>query len=359
MARVKVLFVPLGPPQLACSRVRVYQYLPFLRACGDTVRVLPLSGPPDPVALPGRVVGARRLAFRLAMLRRVLQIAALAPRYDLVFLQRVLLPVAAQRWIRRHARRLVFDFDDAIYTRHEGMPDGARWASRAAERFDAVTAAADAVVASTAHLAERARRRQPRTLIVPGPVDCERYRPAARSATDAVVVGWIGSPATTMYLESLQPVLGQVVEKHRGVCVEAVGAHPRAGRPPIEVRPWSLDTEVAALQRFDIGVMPLPDDEWTRGKAGYKLLQYMACAIPCVASPVGANRELVQHGETGWLADADGEWEAGLTRLIGDAGLRARLGRRGREFVEGEHSLQSWAPRFRAALAKIIHDPRR
>jgi glycosyltransferase involved in cell wall biosynthesis len=119
------------------------------------------------------------------------------------------------------------------------------------------------------------------------------------------------------------------------------------------VREWRWDTEVSALQALDVGVMPLPDDEWTRGKAGYKLLQYMACGIPTVASSVGAGAALVRPGETGWLAADETAWEEALTALIRDPEARRRMGHAGRELAEAEHSLRVWTPRLHATLETV------
>jgi glycosyltransferase involved in cell wall biosynthesis len=335
----------------------VYQYLPFLAAHGIATRVVPFW--PRSEAGPPASSPAGRTAARARTLARVLVLSALAPRYDVTLVQRVLLPSTLQRLIAHRTRRLVFDVDDAIYTTHPGMADAERWAARARPRFTRMLELSDAAFVSTPVLAAEAHRHQSRVFELPSPVDCERYQPRHIAERRHVVVGWIGSPSTTMYLRPLLPVCRRLAARHRGLRFEAVGADPRIDLEPFEVRPWSLATELDDLGGFDIGVMPLTDDEWARGKAGYKLLQYLACGIASVASPVGASADLLRGGETGLPATGADEWERALTTLIEDPGFRRRLGHAGRALVEQEYSLARWAPRFEAALASVTAGPYR
>jgi hypothetical protein len=121
----------------------------------------------------------------------------------------------------------------------------------------------------------------------------------------------------------------------------------------LEILPWAEDTEVTLIQSMDIGVMPLPDTPWTRGKCGYKLIQYMACGLPVVASPVGVNRDIVEHGVNGFLAESDDEWRAAVDALLNDADLRRRMGAAGRKKVEEQYSLQVWGPRVAQMLRSV------
>jgi glycosyltransferase involved in cell wall biosynthesis len=352
---MNVLLVPLGPPVVASSRIRVYQYLPHLASHGIQTRVVPFMPAPD-VRRPSRLGSARRAAARLRTLERVCLLSVLASRYDVTLIQRVLLPDALQRLIARRARRLVFDIDDAVYTTHPGMLDADRWASRARPRFEAMVARSRAVFASTPTLAAEARRGEARVFELPSPVDCDRYRPREGPPTSRVVVGWIGDPSTTMYLLPLLPVCRRLAARHPAVRFEAVGADPAMDLAPFRIHPWSLETELHGLGELDIGIMPLSDDEWARGKAGYKLLQYMACGIASVASPVGVNAELLGDGARGLAAVGPRDWEDALTALIEDATRRRRLAVAGRQLAEREYSLAVWAPRYRAALEAVARE---
>jgi len=346
----RILFVTLGSGREACTRVRVLQYLPYFAARGVAADVLPFFpdvGDGGPTGKPSLV---RRLADAQYPWRRALRVARVAPDYDLVFLQRVLLPEPMLRLLRRRARKLVFDFDDAIYTTHAGAQPVP---ADLADRFARTVGASDAVIAATPHLCDRARAHRPRVHCIPSAVDCDRYRPRDRSgpAPRSVTIGWIGSSSTTMYLNPVLPLLRRLAAADPAVRIELVGAR----LPPdaaIHVHPWSLEDERERLARFDIGIMPLDDDRWAAGKGGYKLLQYMACGIPSVASPIGANTNIVGEGRTGFLAATAGEWDSCLRRLVADRALRERMGQQARVEVESEHSLARWAPRLLELLTQ-------
>jgi glycosyltransferase involved in cell wall biosynthesis len=349
---IKVLLVSLGTPVVACSRVRVHQYLPYLASRGVDARVVPFWPRPDPRP-PSTLGPARRSAARLRMVERVARLSLLAPHHDVTVIQRVLLPSRLQRLLAGRARRLVFDFDDAIATTHPGMTDEDRWTRQAEPRFAQMLALSRAVFAATPVLVGQARRHAANVFELPSPVDCDRYRPSDRSGAARVVVGWIGNPSTSRYLHPILPVCRRLAARHPELSFEAVGADPDADLDPFRVRPWSLDSELVHLGDFDIGIMPLDDDPWARGKAGYKLLQYMACGIPSVASPVGVNPGLLRGGACGLLAAGEEEWEQALSTLIADAALRRRMGEAGLAFVRSEYSLSVWAPRYHAALVAV------
>lgn len=206
-----------------------------------------------------------------------------------------------------------------------------------------------------AYLAEYASRFCPQTKIVPTVVDLDVYRIGHQhKPRKDVLIGWIGTPSTwTEYMSPMMPLLADVAEQG-GARIVAVGAgEAAAGHPMLDNLTWSEDTEVAHIQRMDIGVMPLTDTPWARGKCGYKLIQYMACGLPVVASPVGVNAEIVEHGVNGFLASSEAEWRKALATLLGDPALRKRMGLAGRRKVEEQYSLQVWGPRVAAMLRDV------
>lgn len=346
---MRVLWLSLGGHAEACSRTRVFALQPRLRSASVRGQVIRFASGRHPAMLGSAPLGrAERAAEVLNTLRKTLRLARLAPAFDLVVVQRVLLPPALQALVRARSRALLFDFDDAIYLSPDGTGSG-----RAAERFDHMVARCDAVVAASPELARRAAPLARRLYRIPTPVDTDRYAPAERPEADRaeVVVGWIGSPSTGPYLEMLRPVVERLVAERPALRFHVVGAvGALAGVPGVCHLPWRYADEVAALRRFDVGVMPLPDDPWARGKAGYKLLQYMAVGVPGVASPVGVNAELVRDGVNGFLARTPDEWTATLGRLLDNAALRRRLGAAGRELAVRHYSLGALAPAFLAAL---------
>lgn len=335
---MRALLIALGPDREACSRIRLFQQMPWLRARGIDVHVESFyPAATDGVASPWPPP-VPALATTAYQLRRTVALVRHARTADVVVLQRVLLPGPLLGLLRRHARRLLFDLDDAIDLRADGTPD--RIATR---RLRRTLRAADAVLVASPHLAARLAPYASALRIIPSPVDTDRYRPRTSRPSDAPpVVGWIGSGSTTPYLAPVLPVLRRLVGER--LCrVRLIGAR-LPGDATIDVEPWSLDREVDALSDIDIGIMPLSDDAWARGKAGYKLLQYMALGLPSIASPVGVNAEIVEHGRTGHLVTTPDEWDAALRAQLADAAWRAEAGRVARARIERDYALTRWAP---------------
>ena len=343
---MRVLFVALTGPRFAASRTRVFDYLPFLKANGVRADVS--------VVLPDRISawtyskrGFGRLIHYIWVWWRSL-LAGLrtlgsAPRYHVVFVQRVFFSAPIAWLLRRFSSKVIFDFDDAIFTTEapgeDWMARLRTWHhSRGLARM--LRAASRALVENT-YTATYAARYCPRVSIITGPIDTERYSPGrAVEECEGVTLGWIGSYTSAPYLELIRGPLADLGVRHRHLRLSLIGEggfHTDA--VPTEWRPWSLETEVQDLRRFDIGLMPLPDDPWTRGKGGYKLLQYLSMGIPAVSSPVGINREIVEDGVNGFCAGTHDEWVSCLERLIRDRALRHRLGKAGRARMEACYSL--------------------
>jgi glycosyltransferase involved in cell wall biosynthesis len=312
--------------------------------------------------LAGRVpvaAHARNGLHQLAVLGRLLRRAR---AYDAIYVQKVVLPAWLLRRLKGGGRRIVFDYDDALYVVTPGLDRGMRGLVRRwrVRRFAACLAESDLVTLENEPNREYTARYCPSTLVITGPIDTDRYHPAPRPASPDVVLGWIGSPSTTHYLDMLEPVLAELVRRGRRLSLNLIGAGGYES-PHVAVRsiPWDLATEVEALATFDVGLMPLTDDPWARGKGGYKILQYMAMGIPTVASPVGINREMIRHGQTGFLA-ADGEaWIRALDTLLLDRALRLRLGEAARADALARYSLDHYAPAFVDALVRGRTQPAR
>jgi glycosyltransferase involved in cell wall biosynthesis len=356
---MKVLFLTLGPEIIASSRTRVYQYLPHLRGAGWETRVLAYSSAaPLRLRLPlGRAVASRwaKLLWRLDAVYQALQVRHFerwTAWADVLFIQKALLPLGTQKRLRRLGKPMVFDFDDALYADRQNYD---------AIRFDHQLCQSDLVVLENEHAQQYAESLGCRTLRITGPIDTDRYTPSTRLPGDKATLGWIGSETTLPHLAHIAGALARVGAQCPEVKLKVVGAGqvPDVGLPTI-FTPWRLADEVNQLQSFDIGLMPLPDDEWTRGKGGYKLLQYMACGLPCVASPVGINSALIAEGENGFLARTDDEWVQKLMALICQPDLRRQMGQAGRRRAEAEYSFQAATPRLVQAVehALAVHSRR-
>jgi glycosyltransferase involved in cell wall biosynthesis len=213
----------------------------------------------------------------------------------------------------------------------------------------------DLVVAGNAYLADFARQHNPRVEVVPSSVDTDRFvPPAVRPGVARPVLGWTGSSTSQTYLEAFAPVLADVVRR------TGVELRVHSDRPPdlpgipFVWRPWSPATEAAEVAAFDIGIMPMPDDPWARGKCAMKALIYMACGVPAVCSDVGTNREVIHHGANGLLARTADDWVAAISALAADPSLRASLGAAGRRTVEEGYSTAICGERFARLVRQTV-----
>ena len=334
--------------EAASTRQRVLQYLPHLAAAGIDVEVHPLL---DDAYVRSLASGAAasKTAIAAAYARRFRQLLGFRS-CDLIWVYAELfpwLPASFERLAFRSGRPLVYDFDDAFFHPYDDHSSALVRGALGGKLKPLIRGAA-AVCAGNAYLRDYAEAAGTRAIVLPTVVDIDQYRPAASRPDHPLTIGWIGSPSTWGFVRPLLPLLAELC-RIRGVAFSAVGAGAAAEADRFDgltFVPWSEATEIAAVQAMDIGIMPLPDEPWARGKSGYKLVQYMACGLPVVASPVGVNATIVRDGETGLLATDGGEWRAALTRLIEDSTLRATMGQAGRVRAVEDYSLQAHAPRL-------------
>ncbi len=360
---IKVLFVAPHPVEGPSTRFRISQFLPYLRSCGVEAELRPLFTSEEVQVIygSGRALQKASLTLRAA-LRRLRDVVD-ARRFDLVYILREAFPFGPpwfERALARRAGRMVFDFDDAIYTpatNYDNPLDRLRDWSKPAElirRADAVVPGSDVLAGYARRFTDRAR-----VQVLPTVLDADAFTPdlAARDP-GRVTIGWIGTPRNTSYLRPLRSAFEAITAAHPEVRLVFVGAEPfDCGSAPATIRDWRLDREVDDLRSFDIGIMPLADDEQARGKCGFKLIEYMAVGAACVASPVGANLSIVEPGRTGLFAASPAEWTEALARLVADADLRRRMGLAGRARVESHYCLNAVAPRLLAVIRRAVGAP--
>lgn len=283
---------------------------------------------------------------------RRLRDALRARRYDLVLIHRESAPVGPA-WIERilAASKVpyAFDFDDAVYLANVSEANRRLAWLKGSAKTRTVVRRASLVLAGNEHLRDWASTLNRRVRVVPTTIDTDLYRPAPPQAGRSLCIGWSGSMSTIEHLRLLEPVLSSVQAEH-GVRIRVIGDETyRVPGAEVESLPWREATELEDLRRIDIGVMPLPDDEWARGKCGLKALQYMALGIPTVMSPVGVNRRIARDGAA-LLATTEDEWRQALGRLIVNPELRAAIGRAGRRRVQQEYSVDAVLPVWESAL---------
>jgi glycosyltransferase involved in cell wall biosynthesis len=327
--------------EAASTRQRLLQYLPDLERAGIMVEHHPLLGD-DYVR--GLVTGRRPSPLSVAQAygRRLEQLLA-ARECDLIWIYAELfpwLPAVFEKLALRVGKPIIYDMDDAFFIPYEGklLLDG---------KLEPLLSAAAACTCGNEYLRDYASGFCERSIVVPTVVDTSLYRPRRKAASRPLTIGWIGSPSTWCNVRPLLPLLRQLCAE-RGVRFRTVGAGTEAEQdrfPGLDLVDWSEAAEIAEVQRMDIGIMPLLDRPFQRGKSGYKLVQYMACGLPVVASPVGVNTRIVANGDNGLLASSTEEWRAALDRLLDDSALRKAMGKASRTLAERSYSLASQAPR--------------
>lgn len=354
---MQVLMLPRYGALGASSRLRLMQYLPWLSAAGFSVDVSSLLDEDYIRAMyKGNVSIPAVARSYVRRLRRLMT----ARRYNVIWVEKESLPwlpAGLENSLLPRSARLVVDYDDAQFHRYDEHR-ALIVRTLLGQKIDRVMRRADLVTVGNDYLAAHARAAGAgKVEWIPTVVDLARYpKPQPRQTVGQVIIGWIGSPATAGYLNALTPALEALRKRHEIRCV-AIGARPdQVEGTPFEAWEWREQDEVDLLGKIDIGVMPLPDAPWERGKCGYKLIQYMACGLPVVASPVGANRKIVLEGESGFLAEGTDAWVRSITALIIDAPLRGRMGGVGRALVEKTYSLQVQGPRMVELLKELGPD---
>ncbi|GAB2633542.1 glycosyltransferase family 4 protein [Belliella aquatica] len=233
------------------------------------------------------------------------------------------------------------DYDDAVFHNYDRHSNSVVRKAMG-DKIDKVISYAKVVFVGNQYLADRAKAAGAKQIVyLPTVIDPYRYHQITNTQKNTPVIGWIGSPTTMKYLNTILPVLEKLFIIHPFKLLIINGGDSKLNyKGEFEVFPWSEDTEVAAINKMDIGIMPLEDSPWERGKCAYKLIQYMACSLPVVASPVGMNKEVVIHGENGFLASTEQEWIDSLAKLLTNPHLRQSFGQAGHHLVQQKYTLE-------------------
>jgi glycosyltransferase involved in cell wall biosynthesis len=354
---IRVLCLTPYPTSNASVRLRIEQQLPELRRHGIAVTLSPfLDAKGLSVVFRRGHVLAKAWTVARGYVRRTADVLRLG-RFDVLFVYRESSPFGplfVERAARARRVPIVHDFDEAIFVPNI-HPANRAWAwLRDLNRPARVSAMATSVTVQNEYLADFARRFNPRVTLIPTPVDTDGRHPRATRTPGPVVIGWLGSETTAPYLHLIDDALARLSQESEVVVRIVGGAYENSRLRHLDVREFALEREQSELEGFDIGILPEPDDPWTRGKGGYKALLYMAVGIPVVASRVGVNTDIVSDAESGFLVSTTDEWVAALRRLVADPGLRERMGAAGRARVTERYSIHVIAPRLAKALAAAV-----
>jgi len=340
------------------QRYRLEQWEPLLRERGVDITYAPFECAElnDVVYKQGQIAKKLRLVVQ-ALGRRAALLSKLT-NYDVIYLHReaaLLGPAVFERLIHRSGVPIVFDFDDAIFLSYKSPSNGYLSYLKFAGKTKTNCRLAAHVMVGNPYLAEYARQFNQNVSIIPTTIDTDKYKPVnIEDASGPVVIGWTGSHSTVQHLDTLRSALAKLAQRE-SIRLRVIGTpNYQIEGVEFETIMWRSETEVEDLSAADIGIMPLPDDNWARGKCGAKALQFMAMGIPTVCSPVGVNTDIIQDNENGLIANSEDEWIEKLSLLIRSRELRARLGKAGRQTIEQRFSAAVQAPRVYEVLESVV-----
>ncbi len=341
------------------QRFRIEQWQPLLRQRGIEITYAPFEDEAlHRLLYQPRNIG-RKLSHVSRGLARRLSLIGSVQEYDAVYLFReaaLLGPPIFERLIRRAGVPMIFDFDDAIFVSYRSPSNGYLSYLKFAAKTKTICRLASHVIVGNRYLADYAHQFNPRVTVIPTTIDTEKYSVTQKKRTaDVPIIGWTGSFSTVQHLDTLRSALQRLAQSER-FRLRVVGTPEyHLDKVEVEAMPWRSETELDDLRPIDIGVMPLPDDAWSKGKCGLKALQFMALGIPTVCSPVGVNTEIIQDGKNGFIAGSEEDWVDKLGRLLRSAELRECLGRAARATVEQNYSAIAQAPRVYEVLKSVTH----
>ena len=361
----KLLFLTPSPIESASERYRVYQFLPYLERAGFACTVRPFASQALHRAIQREQLASKVSLTPLCYLRRALHLSSIS-QYDAVVVHRGIFPFpwpALEKVIIRRSAKVIFDFDDAIHVGHQDIGSQKYpwiYKLKYGPGVNEILRHSSHVIAGNRTLADYALGLNSQVSTIPTVVDLDQYAYRPRpSSEEALTIGWVGSRSTSPYLSAIEPALQKLSQMHPGKIRFRLYGHPerKLNLPDFESLPFSLATEIEDLRTIDVGLMPAPDNDWTRGKCAFKAIQYMALGIPTVVSPVGMATELVTHNVNGFWARTPEEWFTALDQLVCDLQIRKRFSEAGRMTVETRYSLQAWAPRLKELLLQLLEEP--
>lgn len=356
MSDIKVLFLTKYDRKGASSRYRFLQYIPHLEGEGFSCSYKPLFSNEYLKELYNS--GNRPLLGVIKSYIRRTRDLLRVRNFDILVIEKELFPYAPasfERLLGRTDTPYIVDYDDAVFHNYD-RSENPVVRRLLGGKIDTVMREAETVIAGNEYLASKARKAgAPQVEIIPTVIDLSRYPYVPPGSEEPFTVGWIGSPATAQYVEGIAPALRKFCNKYNARVVLVGSGNVELPGVPYEERKWSEATEIDDITEFDVGIMPLKDTPWERGKCGFKLIQYMACGKPVVASPVGVNTEVVEDEYNGLHAVSHGEWIDSLSRIYEDPNLAKSMGKRGRQRVEEKYCLDVTVPKWLSVLRAVYN----
>jgi glycosyltransferase involved in cell wall biosynthesis len=342
------------------QRFRIEQWEPYLKERQISIDYLPFADKELLKTLPKQGHFLSKISGMLAgFARRIVNFKDLS-NYDVIYIYRaaaMIGPAFLEKLMKFSNRPIIFDFDDAIFLTHTNEANKLFAWAKFAGKTGTICRLSDHVIVGNSWLGNYARQFNSEISIIPSSVDTDVYVPKSKKKRDdgKIVIGWTGSSTSQTHLEMFAPVLKKLFAKRSDIILSVHSDRsPKLEDIDFVWHSWTPETEVEIISSFDIGIMPLPDDEWSRGKCSMKALLYMSLAIPTVCSDVGMNREVIDQGKNGFLAGNEAEWIEYLEKLIDDENLRVESGKAARQTIVEKYSMKRCAELFADAIETTI-----
>ncbi|MFQ5707895.1 MAG: glycosyltransferase family 4 protein [bacterium] len=356
---MKVLFFLVFPEINAGSRYRVYKYLSYLEKENIEYAVCPpMSNGLFQYLYQTKNPIKKALFYLITYLVRVRDLAKVKS-YDLIFIHQGLCyfgPPVLEYFIARLNKNIILDIDDAHFAKPLFATGfGARFHDR--NRIAKLCKLSSQVIVSVDYIKQYVEKHNTNVVVIPTSVDLARYvlKDYKRESNRSLVIGWAGTASGLVYLRNLEKVLEQLSQRYdfhlKIICTDTIPLR----NVKVTHCQWSLENEIRDLQSLDIGIMPLPDSEFEKGKGGFKLIQYMGVGVPVVCSPVGVNSEIVQDGINGFLAETENEWLEKLSLLLENEEIREKVGKKGRESIQDKFTIEGNAAKFVQVIKNSVH----
>lgn len=359
---IRVLFLTRYPVEGASSRYRVFQYLPHLKKLGVNADVQSfMDAPMYRLSLGPGKTGAKTWATLQAVVRR-LWVLRHWRCYDILYMQRELFPFGGliiESWLKRRGAVLFFDYDDALFIKKASRYNKVATALRSGDKTRNLLRLVHCVVAGNNWLRDTALEAGAACAVTLEVAEDTKRIPmhALHTNNKPITIGWLGSPSTVKYLRLIEPVLQKIAQDYPDIQWEIMGGNMFSmDGVDWRLKDWSFDNELESLARFDIGLMPLPAEEWAKGKSGGKARTYMAAGVVPVVTAIGYNLELVRDGETGFLCTTENDWHNALTKLIKDAKLRHTMAKAARAEVESRFDPTTLAAEMARLFTGVLDD---
>lgn len=360
----KILTITPYPSSSADTRYRIMQFIPFLKRNGYEIKVRPFMN--EALFKIYYKEGNTLKKYWLTMVRlvlRIIDVFILAKNFDVIFIHKECFPFGPplfELYLKRINKKIIYDMDDAFWAHPPQFKQIGR-SFRDSQKIQKILKISNSVLAGNEYLKKFSLSFNKNVEFFPTVLDTNIYLPRVAPNKGFIEIGWIGRWSSQDYLFNLSAVFKTLSSRYGHLKFKFIGTNPDFfidGIPMKNVN-WALENEISSMYSFHIGIMPLPNDEYSLGKCGFKLLQYMALGIPSVASPVGVNAEIIQDGYNGFLALSNDEWITKLSLLIEDNLLREKIGRQGRKTVETKYSLQIYETKLLSLLESNINESNR